>query len=188
MEVWKMMFLFNGVVLGSMLIFRGVSPSVDAWPRHWHISQKMFRFNTCSLEQCNQQLKEHQQPALVSLLKLLVMDWEGLVQCLEQFQEEALALELLHQICQQDQDLDWEEVLLESKTRMWERLVKELQDTEPEEAASQSNNPYASSGAVPRPGQTGAPSSSIKPQAGKPNLDVYAVGEFPPPAACNVVC
>ena len=55
------------------------------------------------------------------------------------------------------------------------------------EAASQSNNPYASSGAVPRPGQTGAPSSSIKPQAGKPNLDVYAVGEFPPPAACNVV-
>lgn len=55
------------------------------------------------------------------------------------------------------------------------------------ETAPQSKNPYASSGAVPRPGQTGAPSSSIKPQAGKPNLDVYAVGEFPPPAACNVV-
>ena len=50
----------------------------------------------------------------------------------------------------------------------------------------QSNNPFASSAAISKPGQTGAP-ATIKPQAGKPNLDVYSVGEFPPPAACNVV-
>ena len=50
----------------------------------------------------------------------------------------------------------------------------------------QSNNPFASSAAISKPGQTGAP-ATIKPQAGKPNLDVFSVGEFPPPAACNVV-